>query len=62
MSPLERAEKGRGDGEVESDRYSKNGAYVMSDAQKRYWHHITFLEISTDPPETYYGRALSSSP
>ena len=48
-------EGGGGDGEVESDRYSKNGAYVINDAQKRYWHHITFLEISTDPPETYYG-------
>lgn len=59
---LEGGEGGGGDGEDESHRYSKNGAYVISDAQKRYWHHITFLEISTDPPETYYGRALSSSP
>jgi len=51
----------KGDGEIESHRYSKNGAYVISDAQKRYWHNITFLEISNDPPETFYGRALSSS-
>jgi hypothetical protein len=49
--------RGGGDREVESHRYSKNGDYVISDAQKRYWHHINFLEISTDLPETYYGRA-----
>jgi hypothetical protein len=49
----------KGDGEIESHRYSKNGAYVISDAQKR--SNITFLEISNDPPETFYGRALSSS-